>query len=632
MDMYYDEIGLVEIDNDGYSQFDDDLYPGRGEGHKAKVGEMSFEDSIDTNSQTIPQRIIPLKCTSVRPGNNGVTTSTEFTDVSYLEESHSPYDDGLDTRKFRNEAYTMLNSGLAINKTLKKAFRTKTTQSHNPPSMATGVDNLRNLPTKSIKKKTGPGSNLIDASLSSSGSASLAPLSLGSGQFQTQSQVLPIPIETKLLSACWEAFIMSGIPQEVGVNHFDGCNITLPVNRIVSSLEKISSSIIISKVEELVKQHFPKSNASLSWPEYRNMALEIFSDSQFFHSSPILSPSKSTLPQPNIIGHDHSFMGRGGDIDLSRHNGRSVDIERRFKSPFSSIGNRFTQPPYKQLIQKQRSAGGADQQTVSITPCNGTASNIINDTSAINDNLPSQKVKDVAIEQMKKQWRNQRKLMKRVDSALQKEGMGHALLDASTLSTIIQEENKESPAETVKLYASAIIDSMKEPGFCQPLLKQKVFELGNSRHRYSDKWESMREKREERYQREQHRADRNRLLTMFNRTVFTEEKCALRKFMYDRDCIVQEENKNRYRQRRREQAIVQEHILSKKHEDTLRLSEKAAALRDALQVITNSICSSQTEDNFNSRNRLQICILYIYSLLVELQRVQLMMKSNILAE
>jgi len=606
-DLYDDDLGFVDDNNDGYSQFDDDAYLSNGSGGDGGMikdhegAPMYFEDSIDTGSQPTPRA---GGFSGPGWGYKGFSSRSSIDIGNSLYELQSSNDDGVDTRKFRHETYTMLTSGLAINKTMKRAFKTKATA---PAAYDVGNNTMAaQSKVKGRNKKGQRDSKLQESSLASSGSGSvsLAPLSLGSGQFQTQSQVLPIPTETKFLSLFWESFLSFGIPQESGGKPFDGCKICISISRVVPCLENVSSSLIVAKVEELVKRHYPsvRSNPSLSWPEFRKLAVEIFSDSQFFHQKSAISPSKRAMQQNGsaAYGIDHSFLGRGGDNDLSRPNGRTLDVDRGFKSPFSSIGNRFTQPPYKQLLQKQRGTGGIEQQP-SLSLHNDTTFNISQEVIIDGEHLPSQKVKDVAIDQMKKQWRDQRKLMKRVESALEREGLQQSNLDTSTLSAFIQEENKDTPVDTVNLYASAIIDSVKDPGFCQPLLKQKVFELGNSRHRYSEKWEAMRTKREERYRREQQKSGRNELLSTFNRNVFTEEKSALRKFMYDRSCAQQQVNEERYRQRRKEQAVVQEHILSKRHEDTLRLSEKAAALRDALQSSSRAAKSAIDDEKQYTR-------------------------------
>ena len=492
-------------------------------------------------------------------------------DLSYADEVV----EAVDPRRLRSEAKSLMASSRSIDRTI---------QSHIYAPKLVSQSSDMSITTDSM---------YINDSVSA-GSPSLAPLTLNS--FSTinnniaasqlgEAKILPLSQETRFLSLSWTAFKKFGVHQVLPVANINGNidsngknsrEIYMPIENLALAITVLSNQISNDYIDRLINETFPSKKAMLSWKEFKQFVTHVVSSWKEYINSVPLSPTLKgkSLSTNSILSatggnsvasrHSNSYEGHFNDVEFetSVHSNMSKDIK-------------FTQSPFDQLMQKSRSAtfvnnsiGGIVHPPSSTNQRRFNASSVVYNERSINKNS----INDALIQRFKDENRLLRKLQLKSKDFCNSIDNVNSIIGGETLAT--------------KSFINNSINYgvLDQPSFTKPLEKQQIYEANNFKSGIMSKWKNMKEKRDERYSKEERKAFRQDMLASFNRLVINEEKNTMNQILIDRHCNEIDELRLKVKENKSNEALRMERIARKKHSNYLKTVQRSEKFKDALRT------------------------------------------------
>ncbi len=492
-------------------------------------------------------------------------------DLSYADEAV----EAVDPRRLRSEAKSLMASSRSIDRTIQSHIYAPKLVSQ-PSDMSITTDSM-----------------YINDSVSA-GSPSLAPLTLNS--FSTinnniaasqlgEAKILPLSQETRFLSLSWTAFKKFGVHQVLPLANINGNidnngnnsrEIYMPIENLALAITVLSNQINSDYIDRLINETFQSKKAMLSWKEFKQFVTHVVSSWKEYINSVPSSPalkgkSLSTNSIISVTGgnsvasrHSNSYEGHFNDVEFetSVHSNMSKDIK-------------FTQSPFDQLMQKSRSAtfvnnsiGGIVHPPSSTKQHRFNASSVVYNERSINKNS----INDALIQRFKDENRLLRKLQLKSKDFCNSIDNVNSIIGGETFAT--------------KSFINNSINygALDQPSFTKPLEKQQIYEANNFKSGIMSKWKNMKEKRDERYAKEERKAFRQDMLASFNRLVINEEKNTMNQILIDRHCNEIDELRLKVKENKSNEALRMERIARKKHANYLKTVQRSEKFKDALRT------------------------------------------------
>ena len=486
--------------------------------------------------------------------------------------------EAVDPRRIRSEAKTLMASSRSIDRTI---------HSHIYATKLVSQPSDRSVTTEN-------NDSVYINDCMSAGSPSLAPLSMNS--FSTvnnnivasqlgEAKILPLSQETRFLSLSWTAFKKFGVHQilpfanidgNIDINSKNSREIYMPIENLPSAITALSNQISNDYIARLIDESFPSKKAMLSWKEFKHFVSHVFSSWKEYVNS---TPSSPTLRGKNLSTNSITSVN-GGNSVASRHSHtyeghfNGVEFESSVHSNMSK-DMKFTQSPFDQLMQKSRSATFVSSGFNGMTQAPAaTKPHTLNTTSTTYSErrISKNAINDALIQRFKEENRLLRKLQ----------------LQAKDVNTSIDNVNSiiggESMATRSFINNSIHNGVLEQPSFTRPLEKQQIYEVNNMKSGVMSKWKNMKEKRDERYAKEERKAFRQDMLASFNRAVINEERNTMNQILMDRHCSEIGDLRLKVKENKSNEALRLERIASKKHANYLKTVKRAEKFKDALKT------------------------------------------------
>ena len=495
-------------------------------------------------------------------------------DLSHADEAV----EAIDPRRLRSEAKSLMASSRSIDRTIQShIYAPKLVSQPSDTSITTDINDNMN----------------INDSMSV-GSPSLAPLTLNS--FSTinnnitasqlgEAKILPLSQETRFLSLSWTAFKKFGVHQVLPLANIHGNidnngnnsrEIYMPIENLPSAISVLSNQINSDYIDRLVNETFSSKKAMLSWKEFKQFVTHVVSSWKEYISS---VPSSPTL-KGKSLSTNSILSATGGNSVASRHSNsyeghfNGVEFETSVHSNMSK-DMKFTQSPFDQLMQKSRSAtyannciSGIAHRPSSTTQDRFNTSSVVYNERSISKNS----INDALIQRFKEENRLLRKLQLKSRNFCNSIDNVNSIIGAESLAT--------------KSFINNSINYgvLDQPSFTRPLEKQQIYEANNFKSGIFSKWKNMKEKRDERYAKDERKALRQDMLASFNRLVINEEKNTINQLLIDRHCNEIGELKLKVRENKSNEALRLERIARKKQSNYLKTVQRAEKFKDALRT------------------------------------------------
>jgi hypothetical protein len=489
----------------------------------------------------------------------------------------------LDTRHFRPETKTMLNSGFSIDKTLKNVFNTKM---HNVQRQK--VFNNNQTSGGSVYEQESQISN------ESHSNASLQQLSFASAPFSTESHILPVSTKVVNSTSTWLAFNQYAISQEEGDIPFDLCKMVIPIHCLENALRSILPKLTKSFLTKVLKRRFSSDKAMLSYTEFKFLFNILF---QYEKEKDI--KEKKIM---NTIKREYANFP-SHQSEYSQYKSFVKERNEIIKQDEVNALDKFNQKPYNHLLEKQRSASSIVYRELPEHKVLQMPTGSLKLTEVDSEFIPSSDLHDSIIDRFKTEARALRavRMTKYSQEEEEKDGEGETItneieIENARLPTPSMKSAPFSPNNNLLDATHSNILTKNEPNFAQPLQKQRVYELANPNYSTTAKWMKMREKRNKMFSGEVKNKVRNNLLVNLQRSFSNEEKIHIKKNLNEQSETLKYYQKARCEDLKREQEETLERVRERNLETMNRLNSEASMFKDALESSINISKSSILED------------------------------------